>query len=102
MFGGFCPRTNNVKLEDIDFKTGLVSDIEIKTGGGIQKTSGVLAAPLLDIVRQYVGDRREGLLFENTQNNAQVINKVFDRVFPSDYLTVLIAQQKAHAPNRFV
>lgn len=89
MFGGFRPEDlNNVKLEDIDFKTGLVSDIEIKTGGGIQKTSGVLAAPLLDIVRQYVGDRREGLLFENTQNNAQVINKVFDRVFPADYLTV--------------
>lgn len=89
MFGGFRPEDlNDVKLENIDFKTGLVSDIEIKGGGSVQKTSGVLAPPLLDMIKQYVGDRTEGVLFENTQNNSQVINKVFDRVFPPDYLTV--------------
>jgi|TARA_R100000479_G_scaffold156908_1_gene93547 hypothetical protein len=89
MFGGFRPEDlNNVELKNINFKTGLVKEIEIKTGSGVQKTSGILAAPLLDIVKQYVGDRRTGLLFENTKNNAAAINKVLKQVFPIDYITV--------------
>lgn len=89
MFGGFRPEDlTTLRVENINFRTGEVLDLEIKTKGGVQTTSGVLAPPLRDILKNYVGERKEGLVFANTKKNSEQINTVFDTTFPSDYLEV--------------
>ena len=90
VFGGFRPQDlNGIKVSDINFRTGIVKS-EIKTGGkkgGTQRTTGYFAPPLLDAIKLHLGDRTDGLLFENTQSNSTRINKVFAQVFPADAIT---------------
>jgi len=89
MFGGYRPEDlADIQISDINFKTGLVENIEIKGAGETVLKSGYFAPPILDAIKLHVGDRKTGVLFENPQANAARINKVFDGVFGSDYLTV--------------
>ena len=89
MFGGYRPEDlADIQVSDINFKTGLVENIEIKGAGETVLKSGYFAPPILDAIKLHVGDRKTGVLFENPQANAERINRVFDGVFGSDYLTV--------------
>ena len=89
MFGGYRPEDlNGINVEDINFKTGVVENIEIKGAGETVMKTAVFPPPILDAIKMHVGDRKTGLLFENTQANSERINKVFDGVFGPDYLTV--------------
>lgn len=80
-FGGFRPQDlNGINVSDIDFKTGEVL-ATVKTGSGVQKTTGYFAPPLLDAIKLHLGDRTSGLLFEDTKANATRINKVLAQAF---------------------
>ncbi len=71
---------NGINVSDIDFKTGEVL-ATVKTGSGVQKTTGYFAPPLLDAIKLHLGDRTSGLLFEDTKANATRINKVLAQAF---------------------
>ena len=89
MLGGFRPQDlNGINLEDFDFETGVIRNVEIKDAGKTTLKTLILPDPILDAVKDFVGDRRTGLLFEDTQRNAKRINAMFDTMFPPDYLTV--------------
>ena len=89
MLGGYRPEDlAGINIEDINFKTGVVDNIEIKDAGKTTIKKAVFAPPILDAIKMHVGDRKTGLLFENPQANSARINKVFDQVFGPEYLTV--------------
>jgi len=89
MLGGYRPEDlAGINIEDINFKTGVVDNIEIKDAGKTTIKKAVFAPPILDAIKMHVGDRKAGLLFENPQANSARINKVFDQVFGPEYLTV--------------
>ena len=89
MFGGYRPEDlNGINIEDINFKTGVADDVEIKGSGGTTIKKAVFAPPILDAIRMHIGDRTTGLIFEDTQKNSKRINDVFDEVFGKDYLSV--------------
>ena len=89
MFGGYRPEDlNGINIEDINFKTGVADDVEIKGSGGTTIKKAVFAPPILDAIKMHIGDRTTGLIFENTQKNSERINRVFDEVFGKDYLSV--------------
>ena len=89
MLGGYRPEDlNGIKLENLDFETGVIRNVEIKDAGKTTLKTLILPDPILDAVRDFAGDRRTGLLFEDTQRNAKRINAMFDKMFPPDYLTV--------------
>jgi len=89
MLGGYRPEDlAGINIEDINFKTGVAENIEIKDAGKTTIKKAVFAPPILDAIKMHVGDRKTGLLFENPQANSARINKVFDQVFGPEYLTV--------------
>ena len=89
MLGGYRPEDlNGIKLENLDFETGVIRNVEIKDAGKTTLKTLILPDPILDAVRDFAGDRRTGLLFEDTQRNAKRINAMFDKMFPADYLEV--------------
>ena len=87
MLGGYrSADVTGIKVEDIDFRTGVIFDVTVKGAGEVVDKTGVLSAPMLDIVKDYLGDRTEGLLFENPSANSTIINKELKKQFPQDYL----------------
>jgi len=80
-FGGFRPSDlKGIKVEDIDFRTGEVQ-ATIKTKGATQLTTGYFAPPLLDAIKLHVGNRKQGLVFEDVDANVKRINPVLADVF---------------------
>ena len=75
------------KVEDIDFRTGVIFDVTVKGAGEVVDKTGILSAPQLDIIKDYLGDRTDGLLFENPKANSRIINAELEKQFPPDYLT---------------
>tara|TARA_R110002012_G_scaffold38812_1_gene107642 strand:+ start:163 stop:2016 length:1854 start_codon:yes stop_codon:yes gene_type:complete len=89
MFGGYRPEDlNGISIDDINFKTGVVENVEIKAAGATVSKSAIFSPPILDAIKMHIGNRKTGLLFESTQENSKRINNVFDEVFGKDYLTV--------------
>ena len=77
----------DVRVEDIDFRTGVLFDVEIKGAGETVDKTGIFSSPQLDVIKDYLGGRTEGLLFADPEANAKIINAQLKKSFPSDYLT---------------
>ena len=77
----------DVMVEDIDFRNGVLFDVEVKDAGKTTKKTGVFSAPQLDIIKDYLGGRTQGVLFADPDANARIINAALKRNFPPDYLT---------------
>lgn len=93
MLGGYRPSDfKALRIENIDFETGLVTGLELKTDKG--KVSGIGAAyfprPQLDVIRSIIGDRKEGLLFENPAALDKLIN---DQLKSADMPEILYRQE---------
>ena len=88
MIGGYrAEDLAGIKVEDIDFRTGVIFDITVKGAGEVVDKTGIFSAPQLDIIKDYLGDRTDGLLFENPKANSRIINAELEKQFPPDYLT---------------
>lgn len=88
MIGGYrAEDLAGIKVEDIDFRTGVIFDVTVKGAGEVVDKTGIFSAPQLDIIKDYLGGRTDGLLFENTQANSKIINTELAKQFPPDYLT---------------
>jgi len=74
--------------ENINLRTGEVR-LTIKTAGGVQETTGILASPLVDALKDLQGDQTlSGPVFKDTKKNANIINAEFDKVFGKEFLQV--------------
>ena len=76
MLGGYRPSDFKAfSIENIDFQDGIVTGLELKTDTGV---SGIGVAYLpraqMDIVKQAIGDRTSGLVFENPEALDKIIN----------------------------
>ena len=88
MTGGFrSADLADVMVQDIDFRTGVLFDVEVKDAAKTTKKTGVFSAPQLDILKDYLGGRTEGVLFADPDANARIINAALKKNFPPDYLT---------------
>jgi|9_EtaG_2_1085328.scaffolds.fasta_scaffold00942_15 hypothetical protein len=88
MTGGYrSADLTDVLVQDIDFRTGVLFDVEVKDAATTTKKTGVFSAPQLDVLKDYLGGRTEGVLFANPDANAKIINAALKRNFPPDYLT---------------
>lgn len=76
----------DVKVEDIDFRTGVLFDVEVKGAGETVDKTGIFSSPQLDVIKDYLGGRTEGLLFADPEANSKIINAQLKKSFPSDYL----------------
>jgi len=77
MLGGYRPSDfKALNIENIDFETGVVTGLELKTDKG---TKGIGVAymprPQLDIIRSIVGNRTSGLVFENPEKLDKIIRE---------------------------
>jgi len=75
MLGGYRPSDfKALKIENIDFDTGVVTGLELKTDKG---TKGIGVAymprPQLDVIRSIIGNRTSGLVFENPSKLDKII-----------------------------
>lgn len=77
----------DVKVEDIDFRTGVLFDVVVKGAGETVDKTGIFSSPQLDVIKDYLGGRTEGLLFADPEANAKIINAQLKKSFPPDYLT---------------
>ena len=76
MFGGYRPSDfKNIKLENINFETGLVSGVSLKTDTDKTIKLAYLPQAQLDIIKSFVKDRKEGLLFPNLNSATDLINE---------------------------
>jgi hypothetical protein len=76
MFGGYRPSDfKNVKFENIDFDTGLVKDVKLKTDTAGSINLAYLPEAQRDIIKSYMDSsgKKSGLVFEN-------INKIVDTI----------------------
>ena len=94
MLGGYRPSDfKALRIENIDFKTGLVLGLELKTDDK-SKAAGIGAAyfprPQLDVIKAIMGDRKEGLLFENPDPLDKLIN---ERLRTADMPEILYRQE---------
>ena len=76
MLGGYRPSDfKALKIENIDFETGLVTGLELKTD---KKSKGIGVAYFprlqLDVLRQIIGNKTSGLVFENPTLLDKLIN----------------------------
>ena len=79
MLGGYRPSDFKAfNVQNIDFDTGIVTGLELKTDKGT-KGIGVayLPRPQLDIVRQVIGNKTSGFVFENGASLDKIIRKEF-------------------------
>lgn len=75
MLGGYRPSDfKALNIENIDFDTGVVTGLELKTDKG---TKGIGVAymprPQLDVIRSVIGNRTSGLVFENPSKLDKII-----------------------------
>jgi len=84
LMGGYRPSDlKNLKLEKIDFQTGFVSELLIKdairdaTKGNQPAVykAGIFTPDILDVVKQFVGDRTDGLVFKNLASTQKIANQ---------------------------
>ena len=79
---------SGLNWENINLRTGEVR-LTIKTAGGVQETTGILASPLVDALKDLQGDQTlSGPVFKDTKKNANIINAEFDKVFEKEFLQV--------------
>ncbi len=84
MLGGYRKADfSNLRIENINFETGLVKDLELKTdaptGGKASKKTrsvpiGYLPSAQRDIIKSVIGDKTSGLVFSNSTKAATVIS----------------------------
>ena len=84
MLGGYRKADfSNLRIENINFETGLVKDLELKTdaptGGKASKKTrsvpiGYLPSAQRDIIKSVIGDKTSGLVFSNSSKAATVIS----------------------------
>ena len=73
VLGGYRPSDfKNLKIENIDFKSGVVSDLLIKDRGATSKKQGYFPKIIRDILLKEVDPKGQGLVFP--KNNEAVIN----------------------------
>ena len=73
VIGGYRPSDfKNLKIENIDFKTGVVSDLEIKDKGRVTTKAGYFPKIIRDIILKEIDPNGQGLVFPT--NNEVVIN----------------------------
>ncbi len=87
LLGGYRPSDfKNLRLENIDFTTGLVSNLDFKTDDNVTIKLAYFPRPQLDAIKGYLlnqgyefneeGDKvkGKGLLFKNYKSNSEAIN----------------------------
>jgi len=77
MLGGYRPSDFKAfSIENIDFETGIVSGLELKTDKG---TKGIgiayMPRPQLDVIRTLIGNRTSGLVFEKPETLDKIIRE---------------------------
>ena len=73
VLGGYRPSDfKNLKIENIDFKTGIVSDLLVKDKGGSSTKQGYFPQVIRDILLKEVDPKGQGAVFP--KNNEAVIN----------------------------
>ena len=73
VIGGYRPSDfKNLKIENIDFKTGVVSDLEIKDKGRVTTKAGYFPKIIRDIILKEIDPSGQGLVFPT--NNEVTIN----------------------------
>ena len=86
--GGYRPADfNSLRIENIDFVTGEVVGLAIKdkkieaTKAGTEPKlkAGYFPQDVLDVLKQAIGDRTEGLVFENPATNRKIIEKALKK-----------------------
>ena len=78
----------NLRVENIDFTSGVVSDLEIKDRGATSKKQGYFPKIIRDILLKEIGDPtgKTGLVFPT--NNEEVINDALKKAnIPTEYTT---------------
>ena len=75
MMGGYRPSDfKALRIENIDFETGLVKGLELKTDDKKTVKIGYLPEPQRDIVRSIIGGKTSGLVFDNPASLDKTIN----------------------------
>ena len=76
MMGGYRPSDfKALRIENINFETGLVKGLELKTDDGKKNVKiGYLPEPQRDIIRSIIGDKTNGLVFSNPAGLDKTIN----------------------------
>lgn len=79
MMGGYRPSDfKNLKIENIDFEKGTVKELKLKTdGAGKVKSIGLGYFPALqrDVIKELVGDKSSGLVFQKPSALDKIINE---------------------------
>ena len=92
LLGGYRPSDfKNLKLENINFNTGLVSGLDFKTDDGTEIKLAYFPRPQLDAIKSYLKNKgikidentgtvtSKALLFKNWKSNSEKINKELDK-----------------------
>jgi integrase len=87
LLGGYRPSDfKNLRLENIDFSTGLVSNLDLKTDDNVAIKLAYFPQPQLDAIKSYLLSqgyqfdeergkvKGKGLLFKNYKSNSETIN----------------------------
>ena len=78
VIGGYRPSDfKNLRVENIDFTSGVVSDLEIKDRGATTKNQGYFPKIIRDILLKEVDPEGQGLVFP--KNNEAVINNALKK-----------------------
>ena len=78
VIGGYRPSDfKNLRVENIDFTSGVVSDLEIKDRGATSKKQGYFPKIIRDILLKEVDPEGQGLVFP--KNNEAVINNALKK-----------------------
>jgi integrase len=78
MFGGYRPSDfKNIKFENIDFETGLVQDVKLKTDTAGSINLAYMPEAQRDIIKSYMEStgRTKGLVFQNINSLVDNINE---------------------------
>ena len=87
VIGGYRPSDfKNLKIENIDFTSGVVTDLIVKDRGKTTKKQGYFPAIIRDMILKEVNPEDTGLVFP--QNNETVINNALKKAnIPTEYTT---------------
>lgn len=89
VIGGYRPSDfKNLKIENINFKNGVVSGLQIKDRGKTTEKAGYFPKIIRDILLKQIGDPtgKSGLVFP--QNNEDLINEALKKAnIPTEYTT---------------
>tara|TARA_R110000803_G_scaffold180609_1_gene243047 strand:+ start:41 stop:1942 length:1902 start_codon:yes stop_codon:yes gene_type:complete len=87
VIGGYRPSDfKSLKVENIDFKNGVVTDLEVKDRGKLTTKQGYLPRIIRDILLKEIDVDGQGFVFPT--NNEEVINKALKKAkIPTTYTT---------------